>query len=255
MPTRPILLLSVISAFLIPGIGQPSNGKTLPIHDGVGGAFTAQSSLGREVSLSEYQGKVVLISFGYTSCQDICPATMAHLQSLLQRLDGVAEHVQVLFVTVDPENDTSAHLAEYLARFDSRFVGLTGTREETDRIADLFMVKSDRSHGVQVTTEHNRSKAFADHSYLYAHSQQIYLLGKAGRTRALFFSGTPLDEMEGAVLALLKEPARRPVVETTAAEGIVEHNPDSADCSSGGMACPDNPTDNRKHVGTEENEQ
>ena len=82
-----------------------------------------------------------MISFGYTSCQDICPATLAHLKSLLKRLDAAAEHVQVLFVTVDPENDTAAHLEEYLARFDSRFVGLTGKREETDRIAELFMVK------------------------------------------------------------------------------------------------------------------
>jgi protein SCO1 len=224
MRAKTFLLLSVFSTLLIPGIGQTNTGKTLPVHDGVGGEFTAQSSLGREVSLSGYRGKVVLVSFGYTSCQDICPATMAHLHSLLKRLDAVAEHVQVLFVTVDPENDTSAHLKEYLARFDSRFVGLTGTREETDRIAELFMVTYDRSHGVKVTTEHNRSKAFAKHSYLYTHSQQIYLLDKAGRTRALYFTGSPLDEMEGAVRALLTEPAGRPIVETTVVERIVEHD-------------------------------
>jgi protein SCO1/2 len=254
MQARIVVLLSVFATLLIPGIGQTSTEKTLPIHDGVGGEFTAQSSLGREVSLSEYRGRVVLISFGYTSCQDICPATMAHLQSLLKRLDAVAEHVQVLFVTVDPENDTSAHLEEYLARFDSRFVGLTGKRDETDRIADLFLVKSDRSHGVQVTTEYNRSKAFAKHSYLYAHSQQIYLLDKAGRTRALFFTGSPLDEMEGAVLSLLKEPADRPTVEMTVVERVVEHDSDSADCSSGGMPCPDSPAGHHKHEGTEERE-
>ncbi len=252
MQMRPVLLLSVISALLIPGIGQTSS-EMLPIHDGVGGEFRAQSSLGREVSLSEYRGKVVLISFGYTSCQDICPATMAHLQSLLKRLDSVADDVQVLFVTVDPENDTSAHLEEYLARFDSRFVGLTGKREETDRIAELFLLKYDRSHGVQLTTEHNRSKAFTKHSYLYAHSQQIYLLDKAGRTRALFFTGSPLDEMEGAVLTLLKEPAGGPVVETTAVERGVEHLSHSADCSSGRRPCPDSLADHLEHEGTEEN--
>ncbi len=205
MRVKNTLLVGLISIFLISGLGQTSSEKTLPIHDGVGGEFSAQSSLGREVSLSEYLGKIVLITFGYTSCQDICPATMAHLQSLLQGLDASAEHVQVLFVTVDPENDTPEHLKEYLARFDSRFVGLTGKREETDRIAKLFLFEYEQSHGVKVTTEHNRSKAFAEQSYLYAHSQQVYLLDKAGRTRALFFTGSPIDQMKGAVLALLKE--------------------------------------------------
>lgn len=215
MPAKMIFLISVVFTFLIPGLGQSSSETTLPIHDGVGGDFSAQSSLGRVVSLSEYRSKVVLISFGYTSCQDICPATMSHLKSLLKRLDRVAEDVQVLFVTVDPENDTSEHLKEYLARFDSRFVGLTGKREETDRIAALFLLEYDRSHGMQLTTEYNRAKTFTKSAYLYAHSQQIYLLDKAGRTRAFFFSGSPLDEMEGAVLALLNEPAGEPVKETT----------------------------------------
>ena len=234
MLARIVFLLSVFSSLLIPGIGQPSDAKTLPIHDGVGGEFSAQSSLGRAVSLSEYRGKLVLVFFGYTSCQDICPATMAHLHALLKRLDVAAENVQVLFVTVDPENDTPAHLKAYLARFDSRFVGLTGKREETDRIAELFMVKHDQSHGVQVTTEHNRSKAFTKHAYLYAHSQQIYLLDKAGRTRALFFTGSPLDEMEGAVRTLLKEQVVGPIVETT----MVEHDSHPIDCEPGGGRMP-----------------
>jgi len=226
---KTIFLLSVFAMLLLPGIGQSSSEKTLPIHDGIGGEFRAQSSLGREVSLSEYRGKVVLIAFGYTSCQDICPATMAHLQLLLKRLDAAADAVQVLFVTVDPENDTAAHLEEYLARFDSRFVGLTGQREETDRIAELFLLNYDRSHDIQLTTEYNRSKAFAKRSYLYAHSQQIYLLDRVGRTRAFFFTGTPLDEMEGAVLALLKEPAAGPDVETAVVEWVVERDSASAD--------------------------
>jgi protein SCO1/2 len=190
---------------LIAGSGSAKSEQPLPIHDGVGGRFSAASSLGREVSLSEFREKVVLLFFGYTSCQDICPATLSHLQSLMIRMGGAADGVQVLFVTVDPENDTAEHLKEYLARFDSRFVGITGKQEEVDRIAELFMVKHDRSHGVEVSMEHNRSKAFTDRSYLYAHSQQIYLLDKAARTRALFFVGSPLEEMQGAVLTLLRE--------------------------------------------------
>ncbi len=205
MHVRIVLLLSVFLTLLIPGIGRTSTEKTLPIHDGVGGEFAAQSSLGREVRLSEFAGKAVLLFFGYTSCQDVCPATLSHLRSLSRKLGPRAGDVQVLLVTVDPENDSAAHLRDYLARFDERFIGLTGSQEEMDRIAALYMVKHDASHGMKLTTQHNRSKPLVKEAYLYSHSQQIYLLDKAGRTRAFLFTGSPLDEMEQAVLRLLKE--------------------------------------------------
>jgi protein SCO1/2 len=199
---RPLAALIV----LIAGWSTPSRaGDPLPVYDGVGGEFSASSSLGRAVSLSEYHDKVVLLFFGYTSCQDVCPATLAHLQALVRRLGDTSDRVQVLFATIDPENDTPDHLAQYLAVFDPRFVGLTGTREEMDHIASLFMVKHERSNGVEVSNEYNRRKTFTGHSYLYSHSQQIYLLDKRGRARALFFTGSPLEEMQDAVMALLNE--------------------------------------------------
>ena len=69
------------------------------------------------------------------------------------------------------------------------------------------LVRHDASHGIKVTTHHNRSKPFVKEAYLYSHFQQIYLLDKAGRTRAFFFTftGSPLDEMQQAVLGLLDE--------------------------------------------------
>jgi protein SCO1/2 len=182
-----------------------SSEHSLPIHDGVGGDFSAPSSLGRDVSLSEFEDKVILLFFGYTSCQDVCPAALGHLQSLMRGLGAESDSVQVLFVTVDPENDTADHLRQYLARFDSRFIGITGSREEIDRIASLFMAEKHRSHGIEVSNEYNRSKTYTDRSYLYSHSQQIYLLDKAGRTRELFFTGSPLEEMQESVIALLNE--------------------------------------------------
>jgi len=197
-------MIALATLLVSNGVSTAEPGS-LPIHDGVGGEFTARSSLGREVSSKEFEGKVVLLFFGYTSCQDICPATLSHLRALTASLGPAADDVQVLLVTVDPENDTAEHLHEYLARFDARFIGLTGEADEMARIADLFMAKHDRSHGMEVSMEHNRSKPFVKSAYLYSHSQQIYLLDKMGRTRAYFFTGSPLDEMEAAVRALLKE--------------------------------------------------
>jgi protein SCO1/2 len=194
-----------LGLLLVASGGQGRETQNLPIHDGVGGEFIAQSSLGREVRLSEFKGKVVFLFFGYTSCQDICPATLAHLKSVMRSLGSSAKDVQVLLVTIDPENDTADHLRQYLARFDDHFIGITGTRKETDHIAMLFMAEQHQSHGVKVTTKHNRSKPFTDSAYLYSHSQQIYRLDKAGRTRAYFFAGSPVAEMEEAALALLEE--------------------------------------------------
>ena len=177
--------------------------ETLPVYDDIGGDFRAESTLDRKVSLSDYRGKAVLIFFGYTSCQDICPATMGHLRSLMSNLGTASDEVQVLFVTVDPETDTAEHLKEYLARFDSRFVGVTGTIAEVKNIAERFMIEHDPSHEGKVTTAHHKAKTFTDESFLYAHSQQIYLLDGVGRTRAIFYTGSPLVEMEAAVRTLL----------------------------------------------------
>ncbi len=190
---------------LIAVAGDANSDPGLPIHDGVGGEFSAASSLGRTVALSEYRGKVVLLFFGYTSCQDVCPVTLSHLASLMKRLGTAADAVQVLLVTVDPAVDTAQHLAEYLARFDSRFVGLTGTTDDIDRIGALFVARHDRSHPVTPSTTHHASKTFTDRIEIYSHSQQVYLLDRAGRTRGMFFSGSPLEEMEGAVRSLLNE--------------------------------------------------
>ncbi len=195
----------ILAVLLLSGSACASDEQRLPVHDGVGGEFAAQSSLGREVRLSEFSGKVVFLFFGYTSCQDVCPATLSHLRSLSRTLGPQADEVQVLLITVDPENDTPEHLREYLARFDDRFVGLTGSQEEMDRIAALYLVKHDQSHGMKVTTQHNRSKPMVKEAHLYSHSQQIYLLDKLGRTRAFFYVGSPLEEMEQAVAALLGE--------------------------------------------------
>ncbi len=233
---RPFAMHTIALAVLLAAASAQAAAAKLPVHDGIGGDFAAESSLGRKVRLSEYRGKVVLLFFGYTSCQDVCPATLAHLRAVIAGIGQVAEDVQVLLVTVDPENDTPEHLAQYLARFHPGFVGLTGKREETDRIAELFMVKHHQSHGMEVTTQYNRSKAFTDKAYLVSHSQQIYLLDKAGRTRALFFAGSPVGEMQQAVRALLEE------------ESLQVKD---GECKSGGEACPAHSARHGTHEGRE----
>ena len=195
----------VVSALVIlvsaPCVASPD----LPVHDNIGGDFTLQSSRGGEGHLSDYRDQVVLLFFGFTSCPDICPANLAHLQALTRALGDDAARTQVVLVTVDPETDTPERLNEYLGRFNESYVGFTGTRAQTDQVAELFKVKHSRTHDHEVTMKHNREKAFEESGFLYAHSQQIYLIDKQGRTRALYYTGTPTDEMVEGVRTLLKE--------------------------------------------------
>ena len=79
---------------------------------------------GNTRTLADFQGKVVVMFFGYTQCPDICPTTLTEMQQVMTLLGPQSDKVQVLFVTVDPERDTAAILKQYVPSFDPRFLGL-----------------------------------------------------------------------------------------------------------------------------------
>src|ERR1700761_9652653 len=74
--------------------------------------FALTDHNGKARTLADFKGKVVLMFFGYTQCPDVCPTTMAELSAVMQQLGPLADQVQVLFVTIDPERDTQALLAQ-----------------------------------------------------------------------------------------------------------------------------------------------
>ena len=87
--------------------------------------FALPDTSGKMRTLADYKGKVVVLFFGYTHCPDVCPTTMAELSQALQQLGPAdAKRVQVLFVTVDPERDTAALMAQYVAAFNPAFAAL-----------------------------------------------------------------------------------------------------------------------------------
>ncbi|MBF0290093.1 MAG: SCO family protein [SAR324 cluster bacterium] len=146
----------------------------LMIYEGFGGNFTLTSHHGTPVSLDDYRGKVVLIFFGYTHCPDVCPATMSYLGRLVNKLDQGAEHVQTMFISVDPERDAPEQLKNYVTSFHPSFLGLTGTSEEILRVAKQFRVAYIRQEVKNVA------------GYFYAHTDYIYLVDTKGRVRALY---------------------------------------------------------------------
>jgi protein SCO1/2 len=100
--------------------------------------FTLQSVNG-PVKLSDFRGKYVALYFGYTSCPDICPTTLAGLKTAISKLDNrAASQVQVIFVSVDYKRDTPETVADYVQNFHPDFVGLTGTQTQIDLAAQEF---------------------------------------------------------------------------------------------------------------------
>lgn len=89
---------------------------------------------GTQFRLSDHKGQVVLIFFGYTSCPDVCPTTLSNLKLVMNELGADAERVQVLFVTMDPDRDTSARTQDYASRFYPTFLGLSGPIEQLGKV-------------------------------------------------------------------------------------------------------------------------
>jgi protein SCO1/2 len=102
--------------------------------------FALTDHTGKARTLADFKGKAVLMFFGYTQCPDVCPTTMVELADVMKQLGPLADKVQVLFVTIDPERDTQALLAQYVPAFDPRFIGLYGDAAATEKVAREFKV-------------------------------------------------------------------------------------------------------------------
>ena len=96
---------------------------------------------------SDFAGKPIALFFGFTYCPDICPTTLMTLTAIQDQLAAegkAADHLQILFVTVDPERDTPAQLNAYLSLFDTSVTGLTGTRTDIESALRHFGVYAEK---------------------------------------------------------------------------------------------------------------
>ena len=109
-----------------------------------GGEFTLTSLQG-PVNLSDHRGKVVLLFFGYTSCPDVCPLSLARIGACLSSLeDEQAEQVSALFVTLDPDRDTADRMGRYAGFFHPGIIGLTGDAEAIDDVTARYGITWER---------------------------------------------------------------------------------------------------------------
>ncbi len=151
----------------------------------IGGAFELIDHTGRVVTQADFAGDFMLVYFGFTSCPDICPTAMQAVAEALDDLGDAAARVRPVLITVDPERDTPAVLADYVAHFHPRLVGLTGTPEQVAAAAQAYKVYY--------------AKAPSDGDYLMDHSTILYLMGPDGRYIRHFSHGDGADEIAAAL--------------------------------------------------------
>jgi protein SCO1/2 len=102
--------------------------------------FSLQGAGGVTMTQKDFAGKVVLMFFGYASCPDICPTTMAQLAQVTKALGPKADEVRILFISVDPHRDTPDILQRYVDQFDPHAIGLTGNESTIAAFARRYRV-------------------------------------------------------------------------------------------------------------------
>lgn len=149
----------------------------------VGGPFTLTDHTGKTVTDADFRDRSLLIYFGYTFCPDVCPTELATMARALDELGPAADKVVPLFISVDPKRDTVAHMADYVALFHPRLVGLTGTPEQVAAVAKAYRVY------------YAKAGDTSGDDYLMDHSSFVYWMGPDGKFVAVFPAGTTAVQM------------------------------------------------------------
>jgi protein SCO1/2 len=163
-------------------------GGTAPRPASIGGPFQLTADNGQVVTDRSYAGRYLLVYFGYSSCRDVCPATLSAVGDAMDALGAKAGRVQPLFITVDPHRDTPAVLARYVAHFTPLLVGLTGTPRQLRQVQLEYRVTS---------VAHRDDAGTLD--YTVDHSSVLYLIGPDGG----FLAPIPADETGAAMAAAI----------------------------------------------------
>lgn len=155
--------------------------------------FSLQNANSESFRLSDARGKIVLLFFGYTSCPDVCPITLATFKQVHERLGGDAQKVAFIMITADPDRDTPDKVSAYVARFNPEFIGLSGSLTDLEPIW--------KELGVFVEKQETGSAA----GYLVSHTASVYVIDQDGNLLMTFPYGTTATDMSDDLSQLLKQ--------------------------------------------------
>jgi protein SCO1/2 len=176
-----VVAVAVAAWVLTPG--QGGDAGEVGGQSAIGGPFELVNTQGETVTQADFRGRYMLVYFGFTYCPDVCPSSLMDMSRAIDRLaeraPDKAERVVPVFITVDPERDDVAAMADYVENFHPRLVGLTGTPAQVKAAADQFRVYYEKVS----PQEYFGSEAAAEGSeadYLMAHSSYMLLMGPDG---------------------------------------------------------------------------
>jgi protein SCO1/2 len=159
-------------------------------------AYELTGTSGETVTEADTAGNIRMLSFGFTSCPDICPTT---LQKLSQAVKGIPEplrkDVQVVFVSVDPKRDTPDRLKSYVKFFDDSIIGLTGKEENLRALSKRYR------------TTFGYADADENGNYDVSHSSAVYVFDRQGQARLLVRPDQDLEALQADLTALAREGA------------------------------------------------
>ena len=180
-----LLILGAASVMVVGGSRNTSNvAGEEKLVSAIGGPFTMVDDTGKTVTEADFADKPTAMFFGFTRCPDVCPTTLFELAGLMEKLGPEADKLNYVFVSVDPERDTPEIMHDYIASFDERIVGLTGTKEQMAKMAKVYRVYYQR-----IPT---------DDGYTMDHTATFYLMDRDNQ-----LAGT-LDYHESSDVALQK---------------------------------------------------
>lgn len=154
--------------------------------------FALTDHNGQARSLKDFQGKVVVVFFGFTQCPDVCPTSMAELAEIKKMLGADGARLQGLFVTLDPERDTGAVLKAYMANFDPGFLALRPELEKLPQLAKDFKIFYKKVEGK------------TPGSYTLDHSAGSYVYDTTGKVRLYSRYGSGAPALASDIRLLLK---------------------------------------------------
>ncbi len=153
--------------------------------------FSLTDEAGQPFALSDLRGQWILLAYGYTTCPDVCPATLSALKRVKEQLGPQAADVRVVFVSIDPARDTVPVLEEFVHYFGADFKGLTGTPEEVATAAQAYGAKYEK-WDIQTSV-----------GYLMKHSAFVYVIDPRFEWRLTFPFGVKPQEMAADLAYLM----------------------------------------------------
>ena len=186
------ILLSVWVAVLLGAAGWVGWDAWQGKQPAIGGPFALIDQNGKAFSSDSLKGKPTLIYFGYTYCPDVCPTSLLLMETAMEKLGPDAlKKVNLVFITVDPERDTTKLMKGYVENFGPTFIGLTGTPDQVAAAAHAYRVYYQKVPGKDGAP------------YLMDHSSIVYLLDRNGRFVTHFTHEAKAEAIAAGVQRLL----------------------------------------------------